>query len=301
MTTEQKSNRLPKRSDLDPSTTWDLTPIFSSDKEWENAFKEVKESLSKVKEFQGRLNESADTLLAALQAQDQLREKLGKVYVYAHLKKDEDNTNSTYVAYNDRASSLYIEVGSALSFIVPEILSMDESTVQRFLAENKDLYLYTHALAEITRQREHVLSASEESIIAQAGEMAGAPGDIFTMINNADMKFPTIKDENGEEKELTHGRYIQFLESEDPRVRRDAFDAMYSSFKKQKNTLSATLNASVKKDIFYAKVRKYSSALEATVDKDNVPVDVYNNLIDTVHEHLPLFHRYVSLRKKCWV
>jgi oligoendopeptidase F len=298
MTTEQKSNQLPKRSELDPNFTWDLTPIFSTDEEWEKAFKEVKQSLSEVKDYQGRLNQSADTLLATLKLQDQLKAKLGKVYVYAHLKKDENNTDSKYVAYNDRASSLYTEVGSALSFIGPEILSIEEPTLQGFFSENKDLSLYTHALTEITRQKEHVLSAAEEAIIAQAGEMAGAPSDIFTMINNADMKFPTIKDEHGEEKELTHGRYVQFLESADPRVRKDAFDAMYSSFKKQKNTLAATLNADVKKDIFYAKVRKYSSALEGAVDKDNVPVEVYNNLIDTVHEHLPLFHRYIRLRKK---
>lgn len=298
MSIKQKSNRLPKRSELDLAYTWDLEQIFTSDEEWEKAFKEVKETLHQAKKFQGKLSESADILLEALQIQDQLGQKIGKVYVYSHLKKDEDNTNSKYVAYNDRSSSLYTEVGSALSFIVPEILSLEESTLQHFLEENKDLQLYSHAIAEITRQRDHVLSADEEAIIAQAGELAGAPGDIFTMINNADMKFPNVKDENGEEKELTHGRYIQFLESKDRRVRKDAFEAMYSSFKKQRNTLAATLNASVKKDIFYGKVRNYSSAIETAVDKDNVPVDVYNNLIDTVHEHLPLFHRYISLRKK---
>lgn len=298
MSLKQKSNRLPKRSELDLAYTWDLEQIFTSDEEWEKAFKEVKETLHQAKKFQGKLSESADVLLEALQIQDQLGQKIGKVYVYSHLKKDEDNTNSKYVGYNDRCSSLYTEVGSALSFIVPEILSLEESTLQHFLEENKDLQLYSHAIAEITRQRDHVLSADEEAIIAQAGELAGAPGDIFTMINNADMKFPNVKDENGEEKELTHGRYIQFLESKDRRVRKDAFEAMYSSFKKQRNTLAATLNASVKKDIFYGKVRNYSSAIETAVDKDNVPVDVYNNLIDTVHEHLPLFHRYISLRKK---
>jgi oligoendopeptidase F len=298
MSTKQKSNQLPKRSELDQEYTWDLTQVFTSDEEWETAFKEVKETLPQVKKYQGKLGESAATLLDALQIKDQLMAKLGKVYVYSHLKKDENNTNSKYVAYNDRSSSLYTEVGSAISFIVPEILSLKESTLQGFLEENKDLQLYSHALAEITRQKDHVLSAAEEAIIAQAGEMAGAPSDIFTMINNADMKFPKITDENGEEKELTHGRYVQFLESKNSRVRKDAFEAMYSSFRKQRNTIASTLNASVKKDIFYAKVRNYSSALETAVDKDNVPVDVYNNLIDTVHEHLHLFHRYVSLRKK---
>lgn len=297
MTTVQ-NNQLPKRSEVNQEYTWDLTPIFASDSEWEKAFQEVKNQIPQVKEYQGKLNQSSKDLLNILTLQDEIRSKMSKVYVYAHLKKDEDNTNSTYVAFHDRAQSLYVEVGSALSFIVPEILTIDESTLQSFIAENDQLKMYKHALDEITRQREHVLSAAEEAIIAQAGDIAGAPSDIFTMINNADIRFPKIKDENGEEKELTHGRYVQFLESPDRRVRKDAFEAMYSTFRKQKNTLAATLNASVKKDIFYAKVRKYPSALEAAVDQDNVPPSVYHNLIETVHEHLPLFHRYVDLRKK---
>ncbi len=291
-------SQLPKRSEIDSAYTWDLSPIFQSDDEWEKAFKEIKAEIPNLKEFQGTLGQSAEDLVKALQFQDQIRSKIGKVYVYSHLKKDEDNTNSKYVAYQDRAQSLYIEVGSALSFIVPEILSIEEDRLQAFLAENKDLEIYRHSLNEITRQKEHVLSASEEAIIAQAGELASASGDIFTMINNADMKFPTIIDEHGEEKELTHGRYVQFLESEDRRVRHDAFQAMYSTFRKQKNTLAATLNASVKKDIFYSKVREYASALEAALDEDNVPVSVYHNLIDTIHEYLPLNHCYINLRKK---
>lgn len=298
MSSAKNKNSLPKRSDLDPKDTWDLTKIFATDQEWEKAFSEVKQMLPKIAEFQGKLNESAETLLRGLQAEDELLKKTGKVYTYSHLKKDEDSTNSTYVAYETRASSLYVQVQSVLSYIVPEILTIEESTLRDYLEENKELQIYRHALDEITRQKEHILSAEEESIIAQAGEIAGAPGDIFGMINNADMKFPSIKDENGEEKELTHGRYVQFLESKDRRVRQDAFEAMYSTFRKQKNTLATTLNASVKKDIFYAKVRKYDSALEAALEKDNVPVEVYTNLIKTVHQHLPLFHRYISLRKR---
>lgn len=293
-----KKQTLPKRSEVDPQYTWDLTQIFASDDKWEQAFQEVEKLIPKMASFQGKLAESSQTLLHALQAQDDLLAKLGKVYTYSHLKKDEDTTNSTYVAMEARAKSLYVQVQGALSFMVPEILSMEESKLEAFLAENKDLRLYRHALEEITRQKAHVLSKEEEAILAQVGELANAPGDIFSMINNADMKFPTVKDEKGEEIELTHGRYIQLMESKCRRVRQDAFYAMYSTFRRQKHTLAATLQASVKKDVFYARVRKYHSALEASLDNDNVPTEVYTNLIDTIHEHLPLFYRYISLRKK---
>lgn len=298
MENKNKSGKLPLRSELNPEDQWDLTPIFASDEEWEKAFKEVKQLAPKMLDYQGRLMESAATLAEALQLRDTISQKLGKVYVYAHLKKDEDTTNSKYVAFDSRASSLYVEVASAMSFISPEILKADEKTVRSYIENYEPLQVYTHYLEELLRQKAHTLSEPEEAILAQVAELANAPGDIFTMINNADMKFPTITDENGEEQELTHGRYIRFLESRNRRVRQDAFKAMYDTFKKQKNTLAATLNANVKKDVFYARVRKYPSSLEASLDKDNIPVSVYTGLIETVHQFLPAFHRYLALRKR---
>lgn len=298
MTAPTNKERLPKRSEVNPQDTWDLTKIFASDEEWEQAFQEIQTLIPEMARFQGKLGESADQLLKALQAQDNLLAKMGKVYTYSHLKKDEDNTNSTYVALEARATSLYVQVQGALSYIVPEILAIETSKINQFLEEKEELGIYRHALDEIMRQKEHTLSKEEEAILAQVGELSSAPGDIFNMINNADMKFPTIIDEDGQEKELTHGRYVQFLESRDRRVRQDAFNAMYDTFRKQKHTLAATLTASVKKDIFYARVRRYDSALAAALDADNIPLDVYTNLIDTIHEHLPLFYRYINLRKK---
>ncbi|GAA0380436.1 oligoendopeptidase F [Bacillus horti] len=296
--TTQNQNRLPKRSEVDQAHTWDLTLVFKSDQEWEDTFQYVRGSLPKFKELEGTLGSSADALFQALTLRDEIAQKARKVYLYAHLKKDQDSTNSTYVGLEDRAKSLNVDTLSAFSFIEPEILSISEDTLHSFLDSHEDLKLYKQHLSEMTRNRDHVLSSAEEAIIAQVGDLAGAPATIFSMINNADMKFPSVKDENGEEKELTHGRYITFMESEKREVREEAFKAMYSSYRKQKNTLAATLNAKVKGDIFYAKVRKYPSALEAAVHKDNVPVAVYTNLIDTMHEYLPVFHRYVSLRKK---
>lgn len=291
-------NRIPHRSELDPAYTWDLSPIFTSDEEWEKAFLEVRSLLPQMQEFRNRVGESAETMHQALVLRDEIAQKMNKVFAYAHLKKDEDSTNSTYVALEDRAKGLVAEVSNALSFIQPEILKLEESRLQEYLEAHKGLQRYRHQLEEINRQRAHVLSSAEEAILAQAGDVISAPATIFAMINNADMKFPIVQDEHGEGKELTHGRFISFMESKDRKVREEAFKALYSTYAKQKNTLAATLNATIKKDVFYAKVRNYPSAQEAAVHKDNVPVSVYNNLIDTIHEHLPLFHRYVALRKQ---
>lgn len=296
---EQKSKKtLPKRSDIPDQYKWDLTQIYPTDQEWEEAFTRVKEMLPKLKEYKGKLGNSASVLLEALQVKEEMEQNLGKVYVYSHLRHDEDTSNSKYQMLHDRALSLYVQANSAISYMVPEILSIPEEKIQQFIAEENKLAIYKHFLDEINRQRSHVLSAQEEQLLAQAGELANSPEVVFGMLNNADIKFPMIKDENGEEVELTKGRYVQFLESSDRRVRMDAFKALYDTYKKYKNTLAATLSSQVKKDIFFAKVRKYNSALEASLDKDNVSVDVYNNLIETIHKNLDQFHRYMALRKK---
>lgn len=289
---------MPKRSEVQKQYTWDLTQIYADDAAWENAFDEVKGSLPEVSGYQGKLGESANLLYEALQARDQILEKLGKVYTYAHLKHDEDTANSTYKSFYDRAVSLYVQVSSATSFFTPEILSIPEEQLKEFILSHEGLRVYQIYLNDLNRQRAHTLSASEEQILAKAGELANSPTDIFGMLNNADIKFPTIIDENGEEVELTKGRYVQFLESHDRRVRKDAFNALYDTYKKFKNTIAASLSAQVKKDIFYADVRKYDSALQASLDQDNITEDVYNNLIETVNNNLDQLHRYVKLRKK---
>src|SRR5690625_2444201 len=182
--------------------------------------------------------------------------------------------------------------------MTPEILAADEATIDEFLRQDEQLQLYKHALAEIMRKKAHVLSTEEESLLAQTSEIGRAPQTVFNMLNDADMKFPTIRDEEGNEVELTHGRFIRFMKSHDRRVRRDAFKALYSTYDKQKNTLGALLNASVKKDVFYTRVRRYESALQQSLYNDNIPVTVYDNLTETVRKNLPLMHRYIKLRKR---
>jgi oligoendopeptidase F len=289
---------LPARSEIPVEDTWRLEDIFPTDEAWEQEFQEVKKMIPNILNYQGKLGESADVLYEVLQYQDELSMRLGKLYTYAHMRYDQDTTNSFYQGLNDRASNLYSEAASAMSFIVPEILSIDEDKLKTFLEEKAELRLYEHALDEINRQRPHVLSAKEEALLAQAAEVMASSSNTFGMLNNADLTFPTIIDENGDEVEVTHGRYIRFLESEDRRVRHDAFKAVYETYGKYKNTFASTLNGAIKKDNFFARVRNYKSAREAALSSNNIPESVYDNLVETINKNLDLLHRYVRLRKK---
>lgn len=288
---------LPKRDEVPSQLKWKLEDIFPNNEGWEEEFKKVGELANRIKDFSGRLGESAETLVACLKVYEELELANERVYVYARMRRDENNANPVYQGLTDRASSQNIQVMSATSFLTPEILSLPNEVLDQYM-KNEALKPYEFYLAEIRRQKEHVLSAVEENIIAQAGELAQAPMTIFGMLNNADIDFPFIKDGEGNEVKLTHGRYIHFMESQDRRVRKEAFDAMYSTYRKQKNTLAAILSSSVKKNVFYSRVRRYPSALAASLDNNNIPVDVYTNLIQAVRSQLPAMHRYVSLRKK---
>lgn len=298
MSEQTAVKKLPSRNEIKTEDTWRLEDIFSTDEAWEKEYEEVKASLPKLAEYKGKLDESANTLLDALTYQDEVMERLGKLYTYAHMRYDQDTTNSTYQALNDRARNLYTQAASLSSYIVPEILAIDETKIKNFVEENKGLKLYEHALDEINRQRPHVLSAEKEELLAEASEVLGSSSNTFGMLNNADLTFPTIKDENGEEVEITHGRYVRFLESEDRRVREEAFKAVYDKYGSFKNTFASTLSGTVKKDNFSAKVRNYDSARQAALSSDNIPEAVYDNLISTVHDNLDLLQRYVKLRKE---
>ncbi|WP_017754645.1 oligoendopeptidase F [Calidifontibacillus oryziterrae] len=298
MVEEKKPKSLPKRSEIDSEYTWRLEDVFSSDEEWEKEFNEVKAVLPTIDQYRGKLTESADSLYKALESQYDISRRLGILYTYAHMRYDQDTTNNFYQGLNDRATNLLTEAGSAFSYIDPEILSAEEEKIKSFIEQHEGLKLYEHILDELNRGRPHILSANEEALLAQVSEVTGNSSNTFGMLNNADLKFPTIKDENGEEVEITHGRYIRFLESDDRRVRQDAFKAVYETYGKFKNTFSSTLSGTVKKDNFYAKVRKYKSAREAALDSNNIPESVYDTLVDTINDHLHLLQRYVALRKK---
>ncbi|MBG9589571.1 oligoendopeptidase F [Cytobacillus firmus] len=298
MANETTVKKLPARNEISPEDTWRLEDIFPSDDEWNKEYSEVQKLIPDAGKYQGRLGESAETLYAALQFQDHLLSRLGKLYTYAHMRYDQDTTNSFYQGMDDRIKNLYSEAASALAYIVPELLAEDEEKIAGFLKEKTELQLYKHSLEEINLQRPHVLSAEQESLLAQASEVLGASSNTFGMLNNADLEFPSIKDENGEEVEITHGRFIRFLESDEQRVRHDAFKAVYETYGKFRNTFASTLSGNVKKDNFNAKIRNYDSARHAALSADNIPESVYENLVNTINDNLHLLHRYVKLRKK---
>lgn len=294
----KSTKELPKRNELPVNLTWKLEDIFETDQAWDEELAQLQKDIPQIAEFQGKLSDSADSLYNMLLLQDKLSQRLGKLYTYAHMRYDEDTTNSWYQGLNAKAENVLTQASSEMSFIVPEILAMEEGKVEAFLKENQGLQAYKKTLDEITRQRPHVLSQKEEALLAEASEPMSSASQTFGMLNNADLTFPRIKNESGEEVELTHGRYISFLESKDQRVREEAFKAMYGKYGEFKNTFASTLNGNVKKDNFYAKVRNYNSAREAALDNNNIPEQVYDNLVEAVNEMLPLLHRYAALRKK---
>ncbi|PWW19136.1 oligoendopeptidase F [Cytobacillus oceanisediminis] len=298
MANETTVKKLPARSEIAAEDTWRLEDIFSADDDWDKEYKEVEKLIPEAGNYQGKLGESAGTLYEALQFQDHLLSRLGKLYTYAHMRYDQDTTNSFYQGMDDRIKNLYSEAASTLAYIVPELLAVDEQKVAGFLEEKKELQLYKHSLEEINLQRPHVLSAEQEALLAQASEVLGASSNTFGMLNNADLEFPSIKDENGEEVEITHGRFIRFLESDDQRVRHDAFKAVYGTYGKFRNTFASTLSGNIKKDNFNAKIRNYDSARHAALAANNIPESVYENLVNTINNNLHLLHRYVKLRKK---
>ncbi|MCA1056732.1 oligoendopeptidase F [Rossellomorea aquimaris] len=298
MSKDTATKSLPQRSEVEETLTWRLEDIFESDQAWEEEYKEIKNTIDRAEDFKGTLSESADQLYKALSFQDEIMERMGKVYTYSHMRYDQDTTNSHYQGMDDRAKSLYTQLGSKFAYLVPEILSMDEEKLQGFMQSKEELKKYEHALEEINLQRPHVLSAEEESLMAQASEVFSASSNTFGMLNNADIEFPSIKDENGEEVDITHGRFIRFLESEDRAVREEAFKKVYETYGKFENTFASTLSGTVKKDNFVARVRNYDSARHAALANNNIPEQVYDNLVETVNKNLHLLQRYVSLRKK---
>jgi oligoendopeptidase F len=298
MSNDTVTKSLPARDQVEESLTWRLEDIFKSDEAWEKEYKEIKGMIGEAAEFKGSLSQSAEQLYKALSFQDEVMERMGRVYTYSHMRYDQDTTNSHYQGLDDRAKSLYTQLGSSFAYLVPEILSIDEEKLKGFLEEKEELKKYKHALEEINLQRPHVLSAEEEALMAQASEVFSAASNTFGMLNNADLEFPSIKDEDGEEVDITHGRFIRFLESSDRRVREEAFKKVYETYGKFENTFASTLSGAVKKDNFVASVRNYDSARHAALSNNNIPEQVYDNLVDTVNKNLHLLQRYVKLRKK---
>ena len=292
-----EAQKLPRRDEVPPQHKWHTEDLYPDTEAWEQDFARVAEALPAAASFHP-LGESAGKLLGALRWQDQVGERLERVYTYAHLRRDEDAGDSAGQTLVERAKGLYVQYLGATSFFTPEILGIDPGDLERFLADQPGLQLYRHKLDEIGRMRPHVLSAPEEAILAGTAELAMAPATVFRLLNDADLRFPSILDEANVPVELTKGRYTTFLESRDRRVRRDAFQTLYGAYGERANTIAGLLNAGVKKDVFYARTRRYDGALEAALDADRVPVSLYDSLIAAIHAGLPQLARYLRLRRK---
>ncbi|EOX2716002.1 oligoendopeptidase F [Enterococcus faecium] len=290
--------QLPKREELPENLTWDLTKIFLSDKEFDEKYLELSEKLKKSEKYKGTLNQGASQFLDAIEFVLSVYRQTEIIYVYAHLKNDQDTGNTEYQALYARASSLFSKVSEAVSWFEPEILQLSDERIWQYFKEEPKLEVYRHYIQQIVDNRAHVLSADQESLLAGAGEIFEASSDTFAVLNNADLVFPTIEGENGEKVQLSHGVYGQLLESTDRSVREAAFKGLYSVYEQFRNTFASTLSTHIKGHNFKAKVRNYSSAREASLSNNHIPESVYDTLVDVVNKHLPLLHRYMELRKR---
>ncbi|MDR1914551.1 MAG: oligoendopeptidase F, partial [Clostridiales bacterium] len=287
-----------KRGEIDIAYKWHINDLMASDEIWKSQAQNLKDEMGSFSDYKNNFTDSAVSLLACLNERNRLSHILENLYVYANMKFHEDGSNPVYQGMADQAENILTRLSSTISFVEPALLSLDEKTLADFIKDVPELEIYSHYFNNLLRRKEHILSPELEETLANAQELAAAPDSIFTMLNDADMKFGVIKDETGQEVELTHGRYGAMIESPDRDVRKNAFETMYAAYIKLKNTLAATYSASVKADHFFAQARKYASVQESSLSRDNIPPEVYTNLIETVHEFLPYMHKYVNLRKK---
>lgn len=289
---------LKQRDQIAKEYKWDLEAMYPDELQWEKDVEECVQAAEAFKRFEGRVCESSDTLADALEEKDAIWQKLEHAFVYAAMRKDEDNRVNKYQSMDDKCGSAVAKASAAMSFFAPELLAADDSTILGFIDENPRLSLYRFALEDALREKKHVLSAAEENLLAQLSEVTGATNDIFKMLNNADLTFGTVVDEDGDTVNLTHGNYIMFMESHNRDVRKAAFTNMYEAYKALINTIATTYSYNTKNDVVSARIRKYDSARQAALSAGNIPEEVYDNLISVVHEYLPVLHRYIELRKK---
>lgn len=293
------TKELKTRDQIDSTYKWNIEAMIPDESVISGELETIKKEAEVYGEdFAGHLTESADTLLAAFQKRDDIWRRLEKIYVYARMRRDENNAETKYQAMADQCNSVIAAVSASMAFFTPELLSASEETILAYIDAAPGLEIYRFAICDTMRQKAHILTQAEENILAQMSEITGATNDIFTMLNNADIKFGTIIDEDGDETEVTHGNFIKFMESHDRDVRKNAYNAVYDAYKELINTIASAYNYNTKTDVVSARIRKYESARAAALSGDNIPAEVYDNLVAEVHKNLPAMHRYVELRKK---
>ena len=287
-----------QRNEINEKDTWDLSTIFETDQKWEEELALLTEDTKEAASFEGHLLDSAESLLNITERYLDLSRRLEKLYVYAHMKNDQDTRVAKYQEYYAKAMTLYSQLDQVFSFYEPEFMAITEEQYQNFLAEEPKLQPYKHFFDKLLQNKDHVLSQREEELLAGAGEIFGAASETFAILDNADIVFPFVKDEDGNEVQLSHGVYIRLVESKNREVRRGAYEALYSTYEQYQHTYAKTLQTNVKVQNYRAKVRNYKSAREAALAANFVPESVYDNLVSAVRKHLPLLHRYLALRSK---
>lgn len=292
------SERIPKRSDINAKDKWSIEDIYPTNEAWEQDFAAAKKMPEQIASYKGLLSTDSAKLLEYLKADDDMTVLLESLINYAQRKNDEDTRESKYQDMVSRLEMLFVDISGAAAFVTPEILSIDDETMERFFAEQPDMELYRLCLDRVRRKRAHILSEAEERIMALTGEMTGSPDNIFSMFNDADLKFPDAVDKDGNSHQVTHGSYIPLMHSNDRVLRKSAFESLYGVYENFRNTSAAVLSSQVKCLTFRARARKYDSTLRAALDGNEVPVEVYKQLIEAVHENMHYMYKYVKLRKK---
>ena len=287
-----------QRNEINEKDTWDLSTIFETDQKWEEELALLTEDTKQAASLEGHLLDSAESLLDITERYLELSRRLEKLYVYAHMKNDQDTRVAKYQEYYAKAMALYSQLDQVFSFYEPEFMAITEEQYQNFLAEEPKLQPYKHFFDKLLQNKDHVLSQREEELLAGAGEIFGAASETFAILDNADIVFPFVKDEDGNEVQLSHGVYMRLVESKNREVRRGAYEALYSTYEQYQHTYAKTLQTNVKVQNYRAKVRNYKSAREAALAANFVPESVYDNLVSAVRKHLPLLHRYLALRSK---
>lgn len=295
---EGKYMSLPTRNEVSDDLKWDLSRVFENDQEWEKEYQQVTNEIKNISKYKQTLTKSGKDLYEGITAILAIERRLEKVYVYATMSSDVDTKNNHYLGFVAKAQSLANQMAAATSFVDPEILSIPEKTLAKFMQDEPRLENYRHRLEQIIQKRPHTLPANEEKIIAAAGDAMGTSANTFNVLTNSDMEFGYVQDENGDMIQLSDGLYSLLIQSQDREVRKNAFDVMYASYGQFENSLASTLSGEVKAHNFNARVHKYNSAREAALSENGVPTAVYDTLIKEVNSHLDLLHRYVALRKK---
>jgi len=287
-----------QRNEIEEKYTWDLSTIFPTDEAFEAELAQVSEEVKKAASLAGHLLDSADSLLTTTEVQLDLMRRIEKLHSYAHMKNDQDTRVAKYQEYQAKGMTLYSDFGQSFAFYEPEFMAITEEQYQAFLAEQPALQQYQHYFDKLLKKKAHILTQREEELLAGAGEIFGAAGETFAILDNADIVFPMVHDEDGNEVQLSHGNYITLVESKNREVRKEAYEALYSVYEQYQHTYAKTLQTNVKVHNYNAKVRKFSSAREAALSADFIPESVYDSLVSAVNKHLPLLQRYIALRAK---